>query len=86
MWLRDALPKHLADDNDASMARIMTYGYKSHVPDSDSFQNLDDLALSLKTHLLRLAHAKTMKPIFFVAHSLGGLVLKQVWLSDKPVQ
>ncbi|KAL1851077.1 hypothetical protein VTK73DRAFT_9546 [Phialemonium thermophilum] len=82
MWLRDALPRRITQGvDDEPMARIMLYGYDSRLHQSDSFQNLEDLGTSLHTNLRRLAVADAFRPIVFVAHSLGGLVLKQTLLS-----
>ena len=75
MWLRDSLPSDLAGIDGGPLARIMIYGYESSVPQSNSVQNLEDLATSFHTHLLALASA-IPKPIIFVAHSLGGLIVK----------
>jgi hypothetical protein len=84
MWLRDSLPEDLTDEGDEPIARIMIYGYESAVFGSESFQSLTDLASSLNTNLLRLAKAKLPKPIVFLAHSLGGLLFKQVEISQAP--
>jgi len=79
MWLRDALPHDiLGEGNGKSVARVMTYGYESDVSQSASTQNLEDLGASLRDSLLPLARATSPKPIIFIAHSLGGLVVKQV--------
>ncbi|CAG9997203.1 unnamed protein product [Clonostachys byssicola] len=71
MWLRDGL----ADD--LTTARIMIYGYKSTIPNSKSMQTLADLALSFYTSLESLIGDEDPKPIVFIAHSLGGLIVKQ---------
>ncbi|KFA52172.1 hypothetical protein S40293_00599 [Stachybotrys chartarum IBT 40293] len=72
MWIRDSLPKHI--DN----TRAILYGYESGLHDSQSFQTIPDLALGLidqlQTYGWGLAFAK---PIAFLAHSLGGILLKQ---------
>ena len=79
VWLRDALPYDLCHEiGHYPMARIMTHGYDSTVVSSQSIQNLEDLAVSLRNSLLPLVNAPTTKPIVFIAHSLGGLILKQV--------
>lgn len=72
MWLRDDLPK------DMPMARIMTYGYNSSIIDSNSYDRLDTLADKLNFSLKRLADAPTLKPLILIAHSMGGLIVKQV--------
>lgn len=83
MWLRDALPHDLTwEDSGHPMARVMTYGYESAVAQSKSIQNLEDLATSFHNSLLELPQSRTNKPIILVAHSLGGLILKQVSSKD----
>ncbi|KAM0444397.1 hypothetical protein ACHAO4_010198 [Trichoderma viride] len=72
MWLRDALPK------DIPTARIITYGYNSTIAHSASMQNLEDLATSFRDSLLPLVGSDTLRPIIFIGHSLGGLIVKQV--------
>ncbi len=79
MWLQDCLPHDLACEGDSRpLVRVMIYGYESSVHQSKSIQNLDDLSTSFRDQLLVLASTPTMKPIIFVAHSLGGLIVKQV--------
>lgn len=79
MWLRDALPYDLKGEaTERHMARVMTYGYGSAVAESQSTDNLEDFATAFHHSLLPLASSAQIKPIIFVAHSLGGLVLKQV--------
>ena len=77
MWLRDSLPYDLTLD-DRPMARVLVYGYESSVPYSKSFQNLEDLATAFHPSLRKLVDASNARPIIFIAHSLGGLIVKQV--------
>lgn len=70
MWLRDSLPKRL------EIARIMVYGYKLDVANSTSSQTITDLAFDFRKTILPLAG--TRRPTIIIAHSLGGLVVKQV--------
>ncbi|KAH7108962.1 P-loop containing nucleoside triphosphate hydrolase protein [Dactylonectria macrodidyma] len=82
MWLRDSLPYDIIRaDTDDPMARVMIYGYESKVAQSESMQNLEDLATSFHNSLLALASAPTTKPIILIAHSLGGLIIKQALIS-----
>jgi hypothetical protein len=72
MWLRDQLPV------DVPHARSIIYGYDTHLLDSESFQSIDDLALSFLSHF-RAISAPNAKPrlLVFFAHSFGGIVLKR---------
>ncbi|KAK0649643.1 hypothetical protein B0T16DRAFT_428330 [Cercophora newfieldiana] len=79
MWLRDALPNDLIGDKaHRPAARVMIYGYESTTVGSRNMQNLEDLATSFHSSLLALVDSPSMKPIIFIAHSLGGLIVKQV--------
>ena len=77
MWLCDSLP------NDLPNTRIMLYGYDTEVAGSHSFQKLEDLASTLRSTLQTLVPEEEVRqryrirPIVFVAHSLGGLVFKE---------
>ncbi|KAL7785260.1 hypothetical protein V8C37DRAFT_419985 [Trichoderma ceciliae] len=82
MWLRDELPYSVTGErDDKPIARVMVYGYDSSLPQSDSFQNLEDLGTAFHSHLRRLAIAGAFRPIVFIAHSLGGLIIKQILIS-----
>jgi len=82
MWLRDALPLDVPQEADQKpFARVMIYGYESSLAQSESFQNLEDLATSFHTHLLGLVSTSLTKPIIIIGHSLGGLVVKQTLIS-----
>src|SRR5204863_9071639 len=72
MWIRDALPRSLPG------VRAILYGYDTTLVDSNSFQTIWDLACAL-IHQLKANGwtSPTAKPIVFLAHSLGGIVLKQ---------
>jgi hypothetical protein len=83
MWIRDSLPYDLflGYNELFGVARVMIYGYDSIVPGSTNFQNLEDLAISFRDSLLPIVDttdAVAPRPIIFIAHSLGGLILKQV--------
>ena len=78
MWLRDALPYDLTlEGNGNPTARVMIYGYDSSIPGSENMQNLEDLAASFHSSILALV-GSSIKPVILIAHSLGGLIVKQV--------
>ncbi|ORY68939.1 uncharacterized protein BCR38DRAFT_455751 [Pseudomassariella vexata] len=82
MWLRDSLPYDLTlEGTNRPMARVMTYGYESTVAHSKSMQNLEDLATQFHGSLLSIARTSMTRPIVFVAHSLGGLIVKQTLIT-----
>lgn len=75
MWLRDALPNHLQG------ARVLIYGYDSKLAESRSYQNLEDVASKFRQSLSVVLGGRTSsRPLIFIAHSLGGLVLKQAMI------
>jgi len=72
MWLRDAAPDSLQG------ARTLIYGYDSKLADSTSFQSVADIARKFILHLKSGGwNRPSSKPIVFLAHSLGGLVLME---------
>lgn len=72
MWLRDLLPKDLPS------IRSIIYGYDTTLLTSESFQTVDDIALSLIVKLRSIGRSSpSAKPSIFLAHSLGGIVLKR---------
>ncbi|KAI9853089.1 MAG: hypothetical protein M1838_001590 [Thelocarpon superellum] len=73
LWLRDFLPQQVP------CARIMTYGYDSIVAFSKSVANIDDFAVDLFTRLsdIRVTPQEKARPVIFVCHSLGGIVVKK---------
>ncbi|KAK1962871.1 hypothetical protein LY78DRAFT_642439 [Colletotrichum sublineola] len=82
MWLRDALPYDLLwEHTNRPMARIITYGYASEIANSGSMQNLEDLATTFRESLTALTSSRRARPLIFVAHSLGGLIVKQALIT-----
>lgn len=75
LWLRDFLPA------DIPHARIMTFGYDSTVAFSKSVARIEDKALELLNHLSAkrspTAPGGLSRPIIFICHSLGGIVVKK---------
>ncbi|KAI1376505.1 hypothetical protein F4677DRAFT_459687 [Hypoxylon crocopeplum] len=75
MWIRDELPQSLPT------VRFILYGYDTILHPSKSFQRVPDLANSF-IDVLRADGwtSPTAKPLLFLAHSLGGVLLKQTLL------
>jgi hypothetical protein len=72
MWIRDTLPKHLPG------VRSIIYGYDTKLGGSQSFQLIPDLAQALINQLQTYGwNSASAKPVVFLAHSLGGLVLRE---------
>ncbi|KAJ0108485.1 hypothetical protein J7T55_002089 [Diaporthe amygdali] len=68
----DELPQRLPG------VRFLSYGYDTSLCDSTSFQLIPDLAISLVQTVKAIGcSAPSAKPLLFLAHSLGGVVLKQ---------
>ncbi|CEJ93269.1 hypothetical protein VHEMI08874 [[Torrubiella] hemipterigena] len=78
MWPRDALPQELKY-NGLGVARIILYGYPSSLLDKDSTQDISTISLTLSQSLaeLRGKHGAAPRPIIFIGHSMGGLVIKK---------
>lgn len=58
--------------------RVLTYGYDSHLLGSQSFQSIREISLALITKMRSIGLAEpSSKPLLFLAHSLGGIVVKE---------
>jgi hypothetical protein len=73
VWLRDFAPQ------DVPRARFVTYGYDTGVIASDNNQGVHELAHTLLDGLaiFRQRTQTQQRPLLFVCHSLGGVVLKE---------
>ncbi|KAF8522705.1 hypothetical protein BU17DRAFT_34923, partial [Hysterangium stoloniferum] len=74
LWLRDFLPQTIPT------ARIWSYGYDAYTENASSQQTLHGHAKDFlaKLSMYREADRTTRRPIIFIAHSLGGIILKSV--------
>ncbi|KAK2746767.1 hypothetical protein FQN55_005494 [Onygenales sp. PD_40] len=73
VWLRDFLPLQYPG------ARIFSFGYSSEVAFTLSTGKLPDFARSLLENVMavRKTSEEMMRPIIFVCHSMGGIVVKK---------
>ncbi|KAL7810778.1 hypothetical protein V8C44DRAFT_350038 [Trichoderma aethiopicum] len=75
MWVRDTLPELVPG------VRFILYGYDTKLVGSKSFQTVPDLAINLINELKSGGWSSpSAKDLTFLAHSLGGVVLKQCLL------
>ncbi|KAK3389407.1 hypothetical protein B0H63DRAFT_507002 [Podospora didyma] len=72
-WLRDLLPQSMPG------CRVFSFGYPSEFAFSDSFATVQDYSRRLLSSIrdVRENENQESRPIIFVCHSLGGIVLKQ---------
>ncbi|KAE9369693.1 hypothetical protein N431DRAFT_547106 [Stipitochalara longipes BDJ] len=74
MWLESILPDKLP------YARIMTFGYNSTIAFSSSAAKLEDKSIELINRLTMKRSSgenASTRPIVFVCHSLGGILVKK---------
>ncbi|CCA76563.1 hypothetical protein PIIN_10556 [Serendipita indica DSM 11827] len=73
MWLREFLPE------DIPRARILTYGYDADTRSSEftSTNTIQRHAMGFMQAVERARKGVERRPIIFLAHSLGGIILKQ---------
>jgi hypothetical protein len=72
-WLREFLPQQVP------RARVMSFGYDSVLQFSKSVADIGTFAEQLLEDLIsRRAGPATRRPIIFICHSLGGIVVKKV--------
>lgn len=76
VWLRDLLPRYIPS------ARILTYGYDSDVSSASSsgsserfLQHAQTLVAELDAD--RLVENATERPIIFICHGIGGILVKK---------
>ncbi|KPA35726.1 hypothetical protein FLAG1_11555 [Fusarium langsethiae] len=73
VWLRDFLPK------DVPNIRVLLYGYDTSLQGSLSNQSMEDLGGGFLEKLIafRANDGTNRRPIIFIGHSLGGLLIKE---------
>ncbi|KAK4189455.1 hypothetical protein QBC35DRAFT_141477 [Podospora australis] len=78
-WLKDLLP------TDIPGAKIMTFGYNASLVFGNTIASLEDHALMLLNDIRVSCRddpdkQNSLRPLIFVAHSLGGIVVKKALL------
>ena len=77
-WLRDFLPQQLQDTG--IVARILSFGYDSRTAFAKAIVDIKDVADMLLDRIegIRDSDQEQSRPLIFVAHSLGGIIVKKV--------
>jgi hypothetical protein len=78
LWLRDFLPENPLVA--AMNLRVSTFGYDASVAFGNSVSRINDFARQLlnELHRTRRDSKTTGVPIVIIAHSLGGIIAKEV--------
>ncbi|KAI9704499.1 MAG: hypothetical protein M1820_005573 [Bogoriella megaspora] len=75
VWLRDYLPKSLSDAR--INPRILVFGYNSQIVQARGRSILDDHVGDFKEKLVNVRDNVLCRPIIFIGHSLGCLLIKK---------
>ncbi|MCJ1469868.1 hypothetical protein MMC07_008512 [Pseudocyphellaria aurata] len=77
-WLRDILPRLLEQNQHQHIyPRVMTYGYDADVWMTRNVADIDVPVNNLLSYLDTERSEDPGRPLFFIGHSLGGIVIKQ---------
>ncbi|KAA8574998.1 hypothetical protein EYC84_004220 [Monilinia fructicola] len=74
MWLRDKLAA------DFPNARVMSYGFDSHLKGSHSEAVISVFSSRFRSDVEEIRRHASDRPLVFIGHSLGGLVIKKAML------
>ncbi|KAI4601048.1 Serine active site containing protein 1 [Pestalotiopsis sp. 9143b] len=77
LWLQDFLPQRLPN------ARILLFDYNANVAFQTSTAGVLEQAESLLNQLEIARAAQTDRPLIFICHSLGGILVKRTLISAK---
>ena len=77
VWLRDSLSKHCPE------LRVWTYGYHSHLADTNASADVYEFAERFRRKLRVLRQqtkaVEKARPLIFIVHSLGGWIFKDAF-------
>ncbi|KAL1626746.1 hypothetical protein SLS56_006739 [Neofusicoccum ribis] len=78
LWLRDSIPIKMAAAS--TNARIFSYGYNANTAFSRAVTDITDEAAMLLDRIKseRKSTNERKRPLIFIAHSLGGILVKKV--------
>ena len=77
-WLQENLPRLLKQHEEKNIhARVMTFGYDADIWMSKSAAEIEEPVRTLLWSLRVERQTAPDRPLFFIAHSLGGIVVKQ---------
>jgi alpha-beta hydrolase superfamily lysophospholipase len=82
MWARDLLPEKF--EKAGLRGRFSTVGYNANKVNGAVTTTIESAAKDLLYQLQHDRPEGSQRPIFFVAHSLGGLVVAQVLRQSTP--
>ena len=77
LWLKDFLPSSLPH------ARVLLFGYNANVAFETAAAGVREQAVNLLNHIVSERTGVKDRPIIFIAHSLGGIVVKRALVEAK---
>ncbi|KAI0908384.1 hypothetical protein F4823DRAFT_599089 [Ustulina deusta] len=77
LWLGDFLPKRVPQ------ARICLFGYNSNVAFGSSSAGVREQGENVLNHLEQIRADNPCRPLIFICHSLGGLIIKRALVHAK---